>query len=117
MLAIGMAALLAVYPLGGWAAGLLGSLRPLDVAPWLVLIVPAVLLIAERIPGGVLGDGVPVFEHLLLLIGLGSAVWGGVWAVRGTARTRYGRIFMADIALAVAAVGVGGLRRQWSVLW
>lgn len=109
MLAIGFAALLAVYPLGGWAAGLLGSLRPLDVAPWLVLLVPVVLLIAERIPGGVLGDGIPVFEHLLLIVGLGSAAWGGLWAVRGPARTRYGRIFMADIALSIAAVGGGRL--------
>jgi hypothetical protein len=107
MLAIGVAALLAVYPLGGWAAGLLGALRPLDLAPWLVLLVPVVLLIAERIPGGVLGDGIPGFEHLLLIIGLGSAAWGGLWAVRGPARARYGRIFMADIALAVAAVGGG----------
>lgn len=105
LLVAGVASLLAVYPLGGWAAGVLGSLRPLNVAPWLVLIVPVVLLLSERIPAGVLGEGVPLFEHVLLVIGLGSAVWGGVWAVRGPARTRYGRIFMADIALAVAAVG------------
>jgi hypothetical protein len=62
-------------------------------------------LLAERIPGGVLGDGVPLFEHALLVIGLGSAAWGGYWAVRGPARARYGRIFMADIALCAAAVG------------
>jgi hypothetical protein len=105
LLVAGVAALLAVYPLGGWAAGILGSLRPLEVAPWLVLVVPVVLLLSERIPAGVLGDGVPLFEHVLLVIGLGSAVWGGVWAVRGPGRTRYGRIFMSDIALCVAAVG------------
>jgi hypothetical protein len=101
----GIASLLAIYPLGGWAAGILGSLRPLDVAPWLVLVVPVVLLLSERIPAGALGQGVPLFEHVLLVIGLGSAVWGGLWAVRGPARTRYGRIFMSDIALCVAAVG------------
>ena len=105
LLVAAVASLLAVYPLGGWAAGILGSLRPLDVAPWLVLVVPVVLLLTERIPAGVLGTGVPLFEHVLLVIGLGSAVWGGIWAVRGQARTRYGRIFMSDIALAVAAVG------------
>jgi hypothetical protein len=101
----GVAALLAIYPLGGWAAGILSALRPLDVAPWLVLLVPAVLLLAERIPEGVLGGGAPIYDHILLVLGLGSAVWGGVWAVRGPARTRYGRIFMADIALCIAAVG------------
>jgi hypothetical protein len=104
LLATGVAALLAVYPLGGWAAGIIGSLRPIDVAPWLVLLVPVVLLIAERIPGGVLGDGSLIFEHVLLVVGLGSAVWGGVWAVRGPAGTRYGRVFMADISLCIAAV-------------
>ena len=105
LLATGVAALLAVYPLGGWAAGILGALRPIDVAPWLVLLVPVVLIIAERIPGGVLGNGSPVFEHVLLVVGLGSAVWGGVWAVRGPAAMRYGRVFMADISLCIAAVG------------
>lgn len=104
LLAIGIAALLAVYPLGGWAAGLLGSLKPIDVAPWMILLVPVVLVIAERIPGGVLGSGTPVFEHVLLVVGLGSAVWGGIWAVRGPRAMRYGRVFMADIALCVAAV-------------
>ena len=105
LLVAGVAALLAIYPLGGWAAGVLSVIRPLDVAPWLVLLVPVVLLLAERIPEGVLGDGVPVYEHILLVVGLGSAVWGGFWAVRGPARTRYGRIFMTDIALCIAAVG------------
>jgi hypothetical protein len=105
LLVAGVAALLAIYPLGGWAAGILGVLRPLDVAPWVVLLVPAVLLLAERIPEGVLGDGIPVYEHMLLVLGLGSAVWGGLWAVRGPARTRYGRIFMTDVALCIAAVG------------
>ena len=104
LLATGVAALLGVYPLGGWAAGIIASLRPIDVAPWLVLLVPVVLLIAERIPGGVLGEGSPVFEHVLLVVGLGSAVWGGLWAVRGPAATRYGRVFMADVSLCIAAV-------------
>jgi hypothetical protein len=104
LLATGVAALLAVYPLGGWAAGIIRTLRPVEIAPWLILLVPVVLIIAERIPGGVLGAGSPVFEHVLLVIGLGSAVWGGIWAVRGPESTRYGRVFMADIALCVAAV-------------
>jgi hypothetical protein len=104
LLATAIAALLAVYPLGGWAAGILASLKPMHVAPWMIVLVPVVLLIAERIPGGVLGDGGPVFEHVLLVVGLGSAVWGGLWAVMGPAAMRYGRVFMADIALCVAAV-------------
>jgi hypothetical protein len=104
LLATGVAAVLAVYPLGGWAAGVIGSLKPAEVAPWLVILAPVVLIIAERIPGGNLGDGTPVYEHVLLVIGLGSAVWGGLWAIRGRPAMRYGRVFMADIALCAAAV-------------
>ncbi len=104
LLATGVAALLAIYPLGGWAAGIIGSLKPMEVAPWLVLLVPVVLLIAERVPGGVLGDGSPIFEHVLLVVGLGSALWSGIWAARGPAPMRYGRVFMADVALCIAAV-------------
>jgi hypothetical protein len=104
LLATSIAALLAVYPLGGWATGVIGTLKPAEVAPWLVLLVPVVLIIAERIPGGNLGDGTPVYEHVLLVIGLGSAVWGGLLAIRGRMSMRYGRVFMADIALCVAAV-------------
>jgi hypothetical protein len=104
LLAIGIAALLAIYPLGGWATGVIGALKPAEFAPWLVLLVPVVLIIAERIPGGNLGAGTPVYEHVLLVVGLGSAVWGGLWAVRGRTAMRYGRVFMADIALCIAAV-------------
>jgi hypothetical protein len=104
LLATGIAALLAVYPLGGWATGVIGALKPAEFAPWLVLLVPVVLIIAERIPGGNLGGGTPVYEHVLLVVGLGSAVWGGLWAIRGRTSMRYGRVFMADIALCVAAV-------------
>jgi len=104
LLATGVAALLAVYPLGGWAAGVIGALKPAEIAPWLVLLVPVVLIIAERIPGGNLGGGTPVYEHVLLVVGLGSAVWGGLWAVRGRTAMRYGRVFMVDIALCAAAV-------------
>jgi hypothetical protein len=104
LLATGIAALLAVYPLGGWATGVIGALKPAEFAPWLVLLVPVVLIIAERIPGGNLGTGAPVYERVLLVIGLGSAVWGGLWAIRGRSGMRYGRVFMADIALCVAAV-------------
>ena len=38
------------------------------------------------------------------MVGLGSAVWGGIWAARGPGAMRYGRVFMADMALCVAAV-------------
>ena len=59
LLVAGVAALLAIYPLGGWAAGVLSVLRPLDVAPWLVLLVPIVLLLAERIPKAFSGTASP----------------------------------------------------------
>jgi hypothetical protein len=57
--------------------------------------------------------GRPVFEHALLVVGLGSAVWGGLWAdPRPGLAMRYGRVFMADIALCAAAVEGGRVRRR-----
>ena len=105
LLATGVAALLAVYPLGGWAAGIIGSLDPIDVAPWLVLLVPVVLIIAERIPGGVLGDGSPGLRARPARGRAGQRRLGrGLGGARARRATRYGRVFMADIALCIAAV-------------
>src|SRR5207244_3550937 len=50
LVAGGLAALLALLPLGGWATAGFDSLRGIDVAPWQLLVAPAVLLTAEALP-------------------------------------------------------------------
>jgi hypothetical protein len=104
LLAAGIGALLALFPLGGWAVGAIGSLRATEVAPWMLATAPAVLLIAQRIPAATptAGDD---FARLLLVGGLTSALLHAVMALRVPARLRYGRVFLADLGLAAAAVG------------
>jgi len=102
----GVAALLALLPLGGWAAGALGSLRAAEVAPWAFLLGPSVLVVAERIPAATPAAG-DSYGRILLIAGLVTAVWQGFQANRGLPRRCYGRVLLADLGLAAAAAGSG----------
>jgi hypothetical protein len=105
LLASGVAALMALLPLGGWAAGGYASLRGIDVAPWQLLLAPAVLLSTDRLGGALPTASVAVFQRTLLAMALATAVWSGLQAARAHLSARYGRVFLADLALAAAAVG------------
>ena len=104
LLAGGVVALLALVPLGGWATGVLASLRGIEMAPWLLFLAPAVLLIAERVPAATTAAG-DSFGKVLLSAGLASAVWGGLQGLMAEPRLRYGRLFLADLGLSAAAIG------------
>src|SRR5205807_10420719 len=104
LLGIGVAALLALVPLGGWALGGLRNLRGTEVAPWMLLLAPAVLLAAEKIPAATPAAG-DDFGRIVLLGGLVTAVFHSVMSTRVAARERYSRAFLADLGLAAAAVG------------
>jgi hypothetical protein len=105
LLASGLAALMALLPLGGWAAGSYASLRGIDFAPWQLLLAPAVLLSTDRLAGALPTASIEVFQRALLAMALATAVWSGLQAARAHLSTRYGRLFIADLALAAAAVG------------
>jgi hypothetical protein len=100
----GIVALLALLPLGGWAAGALGSLRGTEVAPWALLLAPSVLLVAERIPAATPAAG-DSFGRILLIAGLVTALFNGFQATRANPRQRYGRLLLADLGFAAAAIG------------
>jgi hypothetical protein len=107
LLAGGVAAIVALVPLGGWAAAAVGAVRGADLAPWALLVAPSLLLSV-----GVLLPGLPAparspFANVLLVLGLASALFGGAQALTGSASTRYGRLLIADLALAAAALGSG----------
>ncbi len=104
LLAVGVASLLALMPLGGWAAGALGTLRGTEVAPWVVLLAPSVLVVAERIPAAT-PAAADHFGRILLVAGTISALFHAFQALRAGPRQRYGRVFLADLALAAAAAG------------
>lgn len=107
LLAGGVAAIVGLVPLGGWAAAAVGNVRGPDLAPWALLVAPSLLLSV-----GVLLPGLPTpardpFANVLLVLGLASALFGGAQALTGPAMTRYGRVLVADLALAAAALGTG----------
>lgn len=105
LLAAGVCALLAVVPLGGWATAAGGALRGGDLAPWLLVLAPAVLLSAAAIVPSLTQDARTPFADALLGLGLSSAIFGGVQACRAGAPTRFRRLMVADLALAAAGIG------------
>jgi hypothetical protein len=107
LLVVGVLALAAVVPLGGWAAGALADVPVPELATWLVLLAPAVLLSAFAIPGPLPLLARLAFDHTILTCGLISAIWAGVMSLRASPATRYGRLALGDLALVAAGVGTG----------
>lgn len=107
LLVVGVLALAGVVPLGGWAAGAVGLLRAPEIATWLLLLAPAVLLGAFSIPAALPILGRLDFDHTLLACGLLSAVWGAVQSLRALPGSRYGRLALADLGLLAAGIGSG----------
>jgi hypothetical protein len=106
LLAGGMCAELALLPLGGWAAAAASAVRGADLAPWLALLAPAVLFSAGvMLPVLPLGARTPL-ANTLLGLGLVTALFSGVQALRERPAA-YGRLVIADLALAAAALGTG----------
>src|SRR5207302_1641888 len=104
-LAAGTATLLGLLPLGGWAAASTGLVRGADVAPWALLVAPTVLLGALALLPALPAGARNPFANVLLVMGLLSAVWGGLMALRTPEPARYGRVLLADLALAAAGLG------------
>jgi len=104
LLAGGICAELGMVPLGGWCAAAVSAVRAADLAPWLVLLAPAVLFTA-----GILLPTLPVgartpLANALLGTGLVTALYSGLQALRDRPAA-YGRVAIADLALAAAALG------------
>lgn len=107
LLVVGVLALAAVVPLGGWAVGALADLPAPEIATWLVLLAPAVLLSAFAIPGPLPLLARLAFDHTILVCGLISALWSGAMSLRAGPATRYGRVALADLGLVAAGIGTG----------
>jgi len=105
LLAGGIAALLGLLPVGGWAVATASAVRGVDLAPWALLVAPSALLTT-----GVLLPGLPhgaqtALADVLLSLGLVSALFGGARAARSSPEARYPRVLMADVALAASGLG------------
>ncbi len=81
--------------------------RGADLAPWALLVAPTVLLGALALLPGLPPGARNPFANVLLVLGVVSAVWGGLMALRSTEPSRYGRVLIADLALAAAGLGSG----------
>ena len=104
LLAGGVCAELGLVPLGGWAASAVSAVRAVDLAPWLLLLAPAVLFsVGIVLPALPSGSRTPL-ANTLLGLGLVTALYSGVQGLRDR-QAAYGRLAIADLALAAAALG------------
>ena len=116
LLACGLASLLGLLPLGGWTLGALSSVASADVAAWPLLMAPAVLLSAQRVLTILPVLGLVYYEGILTVLGLSTALWHALLSVRQGTRARYGRVVLADLGLAAAAIGTGHIAQSQPAL-
>jgi hypothetical protein len=99
LLAGGIAAGFALVPLGGWVSGGGRLVRGAALAPWALLLVPALLLSAQPLQA-VLPSGARVtFAAILLPAGAVSGVWAALRGQGVPDRERYSRVLLADLGL------------------
>lgn len=107
LLACGAAAVVGLLPLGGWSIGVLSAVPATDVVVWALLVAPGVLLGALRLEPQFPPLALVYFLGILTVLGLASALWQAILALRVDGRSRYARILLADLALTAAAIGTG----------
>ena len=100
LLAGGVAAGFALVPVGGWVAGGSRLVRGASLAPWALLLVPALVLTTQPLQGMLPTEARLTFAAVLLPAGTVSAVWGALRGSRGRpTRERYPRVLLADLGL------------------
>jgi hypothetical protein len=101
MLAGGVGAGFGLLPLGGWVTGGARLVRGAALAPWALLLLPALLLTTQTLQTVLPTDARSTVGFLLLPAGALSAGWA---ALQGTLarrrdRDRYPRVLLADLGL------------------
>jgi hypothetical protein len=99
LLAGGIAAGFALVPLGGWVSGSGRLVRGAALAPWALLISPALLLTAQSLQNVLPVAARLTFAAILLPAGAVSAVWGAVRGLSVPDHDRYARVLLADLGL------------------
>lgn len=99
LLAAGVAAGFGLMPLGGWITGGARLVRGSALAPWSLLLLPALLLSVEPLQSVLPTDARSTFGGILLPAGAISAVWAGVRGLSAADGERYPRVLLADLGL------------------
>ncbi len=99
LLAGGVAAGFALVPVGGWVAGGSRLVRGASLAPWAMLLVPALVLTTQPLQGMLPSEARLTFAAVLLPAGTVSAVWGALRGLAVPDAERYPRVLLADLGL------------------
>ncbi len=112
LLAGGIAAGFALVPLGGWVTGGGRLVRRAALAPWALLLVPALLLTTQPLQSVLPAESRLTFAAILLPAGAISAVWGALRGLSVADSDRYARVLLADLGLVAMglATPVAGAR-------
>jgi hypothetical protein len=105
LLAGGIAAGFALFPLGGWVAGGARLVRGAALAPWALLLVPALLLTVQSLPTVLPTDARTTLAAILLPAGAVGATWPALRGLMAADGDRYTRVLLADLGL--VAMGLG----------
>lgn len=99
LLAGGVAAGFALVPVGGWVTGGARLLRGPALAPWALVLLPALMLTAQPLHAALPADSRLTFGAILLPVGALSGVWAGVRGLTAARGERYRRVLLADLGL------------------
>jgi hypothetical protein len=112
LLAGGIAAGFALVPLGGWVSGGSRLVRRAALAPWALLLVPALLLTTQPLQSVLPVEARLTFSAILLPAGAISGVWGALRGLSLPDGDRYAKVFLADLGLVAMglATPVAGAR-------
>ena len=99
LLATGIAALLALVPFGGWLTGAGRASRPASLLPYVVLVLPAVVLPAQALQLALPSGSRAILGWVMLPLGSVTVAWSAFMALTSSDRDRYPRVLVADLGL------------------
>jgi hypothetical protein len=99
LLAGGIAAGFALPPLGGWVTGGARLVRGAALAPWALLLLPALLLSVQPLPTMLPAVAHATFGSVLFAAGALGAAWAALRGLSADDTDRYSRVLLADLGL------------------
>jgi hypothetical protein len=106
LLAGGVAAGFGLVPVGGWVTAGARLVRGAALAPWALLLLPALLLTSQTLQNALPTGGRSTVGFILLPVGALSSGWAALpgMSVGRRDRDRYPRVLLADLGLVAMAL-------------